>query len=1032
MNRYVFPELFHVAGAPILVEGKPRTALRWILHPSLGLPRALFRVWRFGGKIGNKTVATTQTSLGTGERVVSWAEGPAAAIALTVTVAAGARLVLRAHSGPLGTGHPVDEETVVGPVTNGSIVLLGSPVASVTASGTGTLNSSAAIISLTELVNAPGWVLLETVGLPVDKEFSGTGYPLDKQGPVGAEQEPVLAAMHRVKFGSPDTGWPNTTDRGTPVTPFVRPDEGVLVQEELKNVRKQVLTLLTEVSDPAEHAAFRMQFSTRAPKSVHGVDAPDRWQSQAADAEVSPLGSLLIPSATDPYAALALGFGTALTLPTQQPEPGKFPSTFVLVTVEHKVVLKGPPESPSTTVFLDGELAALYVEPQHKSPAVPTDVSAQAPSTPGRSAHLDPPKGRDERWLEVVRVSWASPITLVGSQARPTGYAIARALDGDPMDICLEERHSGGWSAFVPATNPENEAPEAITYTESGMPELFPGEPSNAVYAVAATDWFGRWSSWASADHPRVSVAPQVPAVRDVSVELDGNGSSQEGTATVEFVWDWSHRSPAKISIRLLTHAEGTPPPSVGGSVFEVGGGMVSDPVVDFSSASIDDPPSEVKLIAGESLGNLRTYQLEIPKLKLDFEAHPRIRVTARAQGTERVGFGLPSQWSPDRSTMLASPVPPPPPFVPAAMQWTSVRDPRGVARTTLSWSSSAPEYVVYAADETAIRRELNQPSADLEVAAADRLPALRALNFGEARRAFKRIAGPRPGTSLPVELPRGSDLIHFYGIAPVSVTGVEGPLPSAGNAYFAVAAPRAAVPEPPRLLARDHEGVVTLTIEVPETRVAVGKVAIHRAPNRTRAVSPEHAGPPIAVLDESLGVRANGFIRFTFEDTAPGHAWQSVFYRAVAWARTELPRGVFGGSSEPTRAIEVVVTTSAPPALSDLRVEDVATAPEHRLVSFVTDATLARTPRGSHAFAVETITPSAQVNVRRVAADALPLLRDLLPGPADQQGTIFRHHPTAPRTGRTYAWVPRAVRAVIVEIADPSGRTTRQTWTAP
>jgi hypothetical protein len=458
----------------------------------------------------------------------------------------------------------------------------------------------------------------------------------------------------------------------------------------------------------------------------------------------------------------------------------------------------------------------------------------------------------------------------------------------------------------------------------------------------------------------------------------------------------------------------------------------VGDRVLNFSLATIDTPPAGAELIASESLGNLRTYKVEVSGLALGFNVHPRIRLTARAQATERVGFGLPSNWSPDRSTMVASPVPPPPPFVPAEMLWTSVRDPRGIARTTLSWSGAAPEYVVYVADETAIRRELNQPSADLEVPAVDRLPALRALNFGAARRAFKRVIGPRAGTSQPIELPRGSELIHFYGIAPVSATGVEGDLPSAGNAYFAVAAPRIVVPEPPRLLARDHQGVVTLTIEVPETRVTVGRVAIHRAPNRTRAVSPEHAGPPIMVLDEAVGVRAGGLIRFTFEDTTPGTAWQSVFYRAVAWARTELPRGVFGGSSEPTRAIEVVVTTALPPTLSDLRVENVATAPAHRLVSFLTNATLARTPSGSHAFAVQTLTLDAQVNVRRVAADALPLLRATLPGPTEQPDTIFRHHPTAPRTGRTYAWVPHNVRAVIVEIADPSGRTTRQTWTAP
>ncbi len=74
---------------------------------------------------------------------------------------------------------------------------------------------------------------------------------------------------------------------------------------------------------------------------------------------------------------------------------------------------------------------------------------------------------------------------------------------------------------------------------------------------------------------------------------------------------------------------------------------------------------------------------------------------------------------------------------------------------------------------------------------------------------------------------------IHFYAIVPVSVTGVEGGLPSAGNDYIAVAVPDVQIAEPPTLIARDQGGVVSLRVEVAETRVPVSRVEIFRAAQR-------------------------------------------------------------------------------------------------------------------------------------------------------------------------------------------------------
>jgi hypothetical protein len=639
---------------------------------------------------------------------------------------------------------------------------------------------------------------------------------------------------------------------------------------------------------------------------------------------------------------------------------------------------------------------------------------------------MDPPGSFNERWLQTVEVAWAKPVLDSAADSRPSGYAVAKGLPAAPMEISNEERLSGGWSPIVTAASQDKDSPTSVRYPDTGVAEAFPGEPEDLVYSVAAQDWFGRWGGWSSADYHKVSVAPQVPAMRKVSVLLDGDIlPTMAGTAAVEFTWDWSYRSPDTITLRLLAHLPGDPPPAVAGSIFSVGGPMVADLVISFSGANADSPPAGVQLITEESQGPLRTYRVEIPGLQLAFGAHPRIRVTARAQATETVAPLRASAWSRDIDTDAVSPIPPPPPFVPAAMQWAAVPDPRGVAHAELKWTDSAPLYAVYLADETALRRELGQPSADLETPAADRLVALRPLNFLAARRAFRRIADRIPVASLEIALPRGSNLIHFYGVVPISSTGVEGTLPASGNSYFAVAAPVVRTPEQPFVTARDQAGSVELTVEVDETRVPVGRIEVYRAPSKHRSATVDMMGPPLATLDASLGVRVGGRIRWELEDPTPGVPWQSVFYRAVAFGATDAVRGEYGGRSLPSRAVEVIPTSPAPPSLSDLQVEDPAGEPNPRLVSFLTDVTLARMPLGVHTFTVQTIGPDGSVATRRVTGDAIGLFT-ALPTSDDQPDSIFRFDPTNPRAGRTYAWVPREIRAVQVEVMDPYGRTAR------
>lgn len=1031
MSRLVFPGLFRAAAAPVVAGGETRVALRWILHTSVGMPRALFKVWHFqGGPVRVQEVPMQSEPIDTGARLLSWTLGPGAAVQLIANVPAGAALTLRGFTGPAGTGHAVDEETVTGPATNRSVVLFGSPVASVLLFGTGTI-SSTRVVPIDTFINDPGWKLVETVGLPANDAFAATGYPLDPQGPVGGELPPVDAAIRRVKRGTPDAGWNALTDRGTAVPPFVAPDPSQLVTKELRPLVDTVARLLEQVSDPAKHAEASFLITVRAPRSVHGVAASAPWQSKAHDSELFPLGNMLIAAGTDSFSALALGFGTTLGAPASTPpegistQPPKF--DFYMVTVDHKVTVKFPFGGAVFEFVIAGELATLCMELQHTVAQAPASLVAEpSPLDPPR--HIDPPGVIDGRWLEAPDVSWAVPVVTADSTPRPTAYAVARGFGPAAMEMRLEPRTSGGWTPFVAAENPESEPPALVRFTDDGVPERFPGDTNAVVFGVAATDWFGRWTGWVSADHSRIVVPPQVPTAKRVLLEIAESSTPVfAATAAIEFTWDWSHRSPNRITLRTLVHAEGSAVPTVNGSVLEVGGGPVADTVINFSSATIDAPPPGVTLVTDETTGNLRTYRVVVPGLAFDYANHPRVRVTVAARATERVGFGAPSAWSPSVSTQATSPIPPPPPFVPTTMTWSSLPDPKGISRITLVWAPSAPGYAVYEADETTLCRELSLASPDLEIAAADRLVALRPHVFTGARRAFTRVADNVTAASLRVELPRGSRMIHFYAIVPVSGTGVEGSLPSAGNDYIAVATPSAQIPEPPTLIARDRSGVVSVRVDVSEMRVRVGRVEIFRAPDAQRAIMPEHAGPPVAVLDAATsGVRDARGIRFEFEDTTPGKVWHSTFYRAVAWAEAHPERGVHAGRSPSSRPVEVVVTSNVPPTLTGLTLEDDAAFPDHRLVSFGTNASLQETPLGVHMFAVHVVMPDGSVATRRARGDALPLMTGAMPDPTAQPDSIFRHDVTEPNVGRTCAWVPDDIAAVIVEITDPAGRTIR------
>lgn len=1021
MSRLVSPNLFEAWGARFVVENQERQGLRWMLADGLGLPTTAFQVWGWVGPLPTSTRTLTNTFPLPGVQVLRWSGGAVIALQLSVDVPAGQIAVLRAVTGSSGAGQVADLETVLGPVTGRSVVLSATAIRSVTVTGSATVAASATVLPVSAAINAAEWQLLDRVGLPADSRFSGT-YSLDPQGAPGADQAPPAAAMARVKGGLPDAGWAAVTDLGVAAPSFDKPDASDLVTKDLASLLDAVAELLSVEPDPAKHADTWVDIGFQAPESIHGVAGSARWQAEAAG-RVRPLGSLRLAAATDPPAALALGFGTTLD-PRRPapPTPGVAAAAashtgiaLFMVTVRHKVVLADVPSFGE--IGLDGDLTAFHLDILAEAADVPLTLASSRTG-------LDRPAAVDLPWLEIAEVSWAAPPAVSAQRLVPASYAVLRADGAGATSPLLEKRIAGGFEPFAASTAPEAEPATRVLFDDRGVPEAFPGDDPHVVYSVAAQDWFGRWSGWRSIDYTRSTIAPQIPAVSGVVVLADGGGPPGAVSASVDVTWDWSNRTPRSIIVRTRVVASPAGFTPGAGSILRVGGPVVPDHVVDFSAATKNAPPPGAVEVVERRTGDLRTYTLTVPGLLIDHAVADVIDISMSASSIERVRPAVQGAFSQPVFTTLVTPVPPPPPFVPAPMVWASLPDPAGVSRVTLSWTGSAPSYVVYTADETAVARELGLPSPDLDVPPSQRLIALRGQDLPAARRAFRRVASAVPGSTHALELPRGSQVIHFHAVMGVSASGVESAFPAASNDFLAVATPALARPSTPTLRATGRAGAVDLQIEVPEQVVAVERVEVFRVIGQLRTDTLDAMGPPALVLPATAGTRTDGVVRWSVTDTDPLPSWRTLCYRVVAWAAGDPAAGVVAGRSDPTGVIEAVEPSASPPDLSDPQVTDVG-EPGSLLASVATTAPRERTLRGPHRAVVTVLGPGATVTVLRDDLDLAPLVVGALP-PADEPGLFF-HHTSDPALARLSTRVPSDTVGVTFEVADPAKRPTRR-----
>jgi hypothetical protein len=866
-----------------------------------------------------------------------------------------------------------------------------------------TIPRIAALTTPEEYAAEDGWEVVEVVGLPVDDSWATSGYPTTEQGMRDSPMPPIDAALERLAAGAPIDGWSSITDRGDTLPSWEPPDPaGLLFEGVIAGLLPGVQQMLEfqPALTPQQHKDFR------PPKRPYTLPRQLGYQGnlvladRPATIETAPWPMVLMAAASDPFASLALGFGTLLRYD---------PHLVYMVTVFHS--------------FYDVEYAAVIIDPPRSPrPEAPRRVQAVTLAH-NRPAHTD------QGYSNAVDVRWerSQHIGLVPDPNRtPLSYAVGRVGPFNRFEILLSRRpqNIGGWTPYAAAAA---QRPDPFAHFTEGRLDIgIRPLPRSCVYSVAAQDLFGRWGSWNSADYN----LPVDPLLIPKIVQLKLDSASK---LTADFSWDWADRSPEFIE---LSGRFSTPP---GTEVLRVRinfAGAAQGQVVQ-GTATLSPLDPQRRFLAG-SWGSPQDEDPDEPGVRYyRLEAHVPVSFTQKelifdliARGQDHLhqkfipGLGI-SAWSAPAQARLLDPTPPPAP-VPEAPQWASLPDVTGASRAKLTWPGSPGlQYFVYTASETALLQAAKLPGPDYSLPFSERLDTLRGLlNQRELRRVFRRLQDtPLEKPEYEAELPHGSRILHVFAVLAVNDRKVESDWPGNPDHFMAVAAPRLAPPGEPALQVEvDELGQVSLKVQV-RAGPAAERVELYRTSSETLAKDVDLMGKPIA----SLPVNGAGEVAFS-EHLTP--SWRRVSYRAVAWSVDDNLLGLVGARSSASPASPVFLPPAAPPNLEDLRVNEPGSTASEILVSVRSAAPVENTPLGPHHLIMEAMGLAGGPDVRQEGdLSALPGAADRsqVPTPGAGPRPLVRVPGTGRPPFRYYTWISRPAANqdfnLTVKLLDPLGQ---------
>jgi len=249
---------------------------------------------------------------------------------------------------------------------------------------------------------------------------------------------------------------------------------------------------------------------------------------------------MAMAAGSDPLAALALGFGTAI-------EARNFGKEIFMVSV---MCSDGKSEIELADVAMGGGLMDRVPKPTGLATHLSRVTRAQrvdgikqdsiAVTWQPRPTQL-PPAALTPAALTPAALT---PAALTPEVPTAVAYAVARP---DRRQMLLTPRYPQGpgvpleWLSLVPG-KPVDAGPFAFLDHHLRDEINATGEHPNPLeydvsYAVAGQDLFGRWSDWETISYSGPRESPRGPTVISV-------GGDNAGRLTVDFSWDWSDRSP--------------------------------------------------------------------------------------------------------------------------------------------------------------------------------------------------------------------------------------------------------------------------------------------------------------------------------------------------------------------------------------------------------------------------------------------------------------------------------------------------------
>ncbi len=1105
MSRIVYPPWLHLAASVVNWEEVTRLngqwagalagrqnplsetlQLRWMVPPYIGLPRKPFTTWIFTGEVTLKLQPNFGVTLYGGVQRITFPQSMAVLVFRLNLTVAGAYVFAFSAEGQMLTG-----ATSEGTTGNVLLEIQNSAIDYVLISGTGSAVEIFGITSV-EFANLPGWIAVETVGLPVDQaDFASTSYSVANQGFVTVPVPPRAAAERRLKEGAPQIGWQNTLPDGNPAPAFVTPTIPGLLSDFASSVLPNIKTMLNSSSVPTADSSVVVQQNIPTPQQA-GASAAS--SAQPSSATFSPLALLLLASGSDPYNALGLGFGTVYTvdelksiLASQTRNTNNNAGQEVLAAA-FVGIGSTRREISALMVSCDYDISLLGFEIAGEMADIVFFDGLQLGVTPApqglaaTTLRLNPPLIVDAPYTATVDATWIRPTLVIPNQTVAASYAIARSSTSTDVTLLNAQRIGGGFMPFLASLPADNDTSAPILFEESNVAPPQSGHLLN--YSVAAQDWFGVWSSW-------VETAAAVPpepvfyaSVTDAKWTItDPTNSPYPATLTILFSWDWTTRRPEEVDllIALATLPDPTSPlpsvPAPAGTQYSIGGGysavtfkFSTDPTVaptvpGGAAYTVEivpiTPPTPTDGTPPPPMpGNLNVvqYRATIPGFSLNFAGADEAASFVYARSKEL----LSSIWTVTEKPQVArlkSPTPPPVPTFDTIV-WATLPDALAVSRVHLRWNSNgAPpsaSFHIYEATETGLLDVAGMPPADLTHPYASRLATLRTLNLATCRKTFRRLTlpvVPYTDSDFEVELPPGGRIFYAYVVTAVSANNIESAFPSDASVFTAVAVPYVEVPRAPRISATLTQGggMYEAVVKV-ESRVGVSpdRFVLYRTGREGLSRSVDLMGPSLTDSTQAGWSNAapdpnDGTWTGLFTDADVTGSWLPTWYRAVAWRDDHLtdssgnPLGALGGRSPSSSAFGIVVPPPDPPEL--LFVDSISndTTNATALLAIFTSTPIAATALGSHILNV-TVEDPAQLNATAMTTFRLEIALDLL----TRTSTV----PTSGKPGDAsrYAlgnvwsallvWVPRPTRTsastvafnVTVTLTDPINRSTAET----